>query len=190
MQEKNLIQQIWEIRGKVDDAVMHQKYVLLDDYRAKICSIYDNKQHLYTGASYTLGKYTDPTIESDYHRNMNFLNICNNIIRIEKAYTQKTNDSVVADKQNSILEYVWVFRAIYDRLKYRLENNKLKVPYDLVLITETIAKIQMCMNENSCLTDDEYRSLSSIKHKFEELQKQVFNENETDSLWDKLTENI
>ena len=191
MQEKNLIQTLWDIRGEVDKAIYDKEYSKLVDLCAQVEEIYRKNLHLETGASYTLGAYTTPSIEPEHYRNCNFETIIRNIRNIrDKYYSHENCPHKYGYTPNCILEYAWVCRAIFDKFEHNVQNNKGTTETNVILAEEAINKLGMALNEYCELTDDEIKTIQQLRAQIRFRKEQVYGDYKSTTNWDKIITDI
>ncbi|MFQ6752556.1 MAG: hypothetical protein ACLRFL_03230 [Clostridia bacterium] len=122
---KTLLQELWEIRGEVDDAIINDNKDLLLNAKERMEQLEYDRYRMGSMTLNTIGTSYLELQKGDANKRNNFTKIRNNLDIIMYKYIYMQDVSVKFGKIESIAELIWVARAMVDDFirKSRIAKN-------------------------------------------------------------------
>ncbi len=120
--KNNIIKEIWDIRGLLDDAIDNQDIDLYDKARNRFVKIFKQEEHLLTVATSTVNFEPKDIEEMSKDREQNFAMIAFSLGNNKK----RVQGEEISDKFlqfSCVLELVWYTRGLFDEFFRNLNND-------------------------------------------------------------------
>ena len=174
---KNIVKEIWEIRGLADKGIYECNPELIIKAKESMNElsvdgeIYDVETALTLGAKH----YYRFQRDEDILRNFNSI-----ILNLQSIYDRFVKGEDVSakfgTKPKSILEYVWVLRAMLDDIFYTYKKNPALAMEKIELMEVIEQTINKCVNEFSAILTkaEDKNALQEIRTQILVLRKKIF----------------
>ena len=178
---KNLITEIWEIRGMVDNAIVNKDADLAVRAYKRFMQLSDNKAYLDSFSASTKGRGGTFDEKEDKEKNWNRLAFNLNY-QVARAIGENVID-LPYGKAESLLDVIWLSRAMFDDC-INASSNKKEEEKILIRLTAVQDKLSSCYHEIRSSYPQEKTAIMAIRQEIEEARWNVFGEKATPSLFD------
>ncbi len=120
----NIIKEIWETRGIVDEAIVKHDIDLFNTARDRFLKVYETNMHLNSISCMTGSKgYYESEEEWNFDRESNFAMIAFDLERSRKEVLRENDEEPKAIQFSSPLEVLWYTRVMYDLILEGIRTN-------------------------------------------------------------------
>ena len=147
---KDICAEIWEIRGKVDEAIVKHDINLFNKAKNRFLKLYEEEMHLKSIACMTASRLYESEEECNFDRESNFARLAFDLERSRREVLKKYEDDVKAIQFSSPLELLWYTRVMFDLAVEGIEtksnsDENIQALFDAIKVN--LGEIIKCYNE-------------------------------------------
>lgn len=175
--KKTIIEEIWEIRGLVDEGILFGKPEKIIDAKQRMDKLSKDATIFNTETTLSMGNKYRYRSHQEQDGLKNAMNIIQNMQCIYNRFVKGEDCSAKFGlKPQSILEHVWLMRAMIDDLKVKLLKVGTFERSHLELMEVIQQAVEKCVEVygRSISNFDEYKALISIREEIIDTRKELF----------------